>query len=191
MIHWPYWWGSSERSGALYSQPSVYDQMYECGRGERTICKDSSRWCSVVSTYFHGKKAWVYVCMYVWRLIQMSQLIKCQDRKYIIASPVFDNEDFKSVLNFKVSETQKHQRPDNQRASLQRRSLRHWMEFKAAFICDVTRSTGPFEQMIKMASLGTDNRYLSLWDEFWGRMFEFYVDIEQNITLTVVKIKIT
>ena len=25
-------------------------------------CSDRSRWCSVVSTYPHGKKVWVYVC---------------------------------------------------------------------------------------------------------------------------------
>ena len=31
----------------------------------RGVCKDRSRWRSVVSTYPHGEKAWVYVCMYL------------------------------------------------------------------------------------------------------------------------------
>ena len=31
----------------------------------RGVCKDRSRWRSVVFAYPHGKKAWVYVCMYL------------------------------------------------------------------------------------------------------------------------------
>ena len=40
----------------------VYDPMYECGRGVRSLqYKDRSWWYSVFSAYPDGKKAWVYV----------------------------------------------------------------------------------------------------------------------------------
>ena len=42
----------------------------------RAVCNDHSGWRSVVSAYPHGKKAWVYVCMYVyWTLNSTASLL--------------------------------------------------------------------------------------------------------------------
>ena len=41
------------------------------------VCKDRSGWRSVVSAFPHGKKVWVYVCVYVayWYILQKFGII--------------------------------------------------------------------------------------------------------------------
>ena len=51
---------------STYSQPACVDQIYECGRGEKSLhtplASYRNRWRSVVSAYPHGTRACVNVC---------------------------------------------------------------------------------------------------------------------------------
>ena len=67
----------------------------------RGVCKDRSRWRSVVSAYPHGKKAWVYVCMvyarnfflyhgWVYKYTQTARpgAITCRPDKYLLRAGI-------------------------------------------------------------------------------------------------------
>ena len=67
----------------LNSQPT-----YMLNVDEATgVRKERSRWRSVVSAYPHGKKAWVYVFIYLNFTVQTQKMTSCQPLTWVRQSP--------------------------------------------------------------------------------------------------------